>query len=106
MSKKNEPEKLPFDSPEFEAAWNEWIEYRRERRLPSYKPIGQKKTFAGLLRDSENDEATAIAMINQAMEKNWQGIYPLIVKNGTNQQSTQPAKPGRSEINDRARSEY
>jgi hypothetical protein len=75
-------ENLPFKTEQFESAWNEWLEYRKERRLPKYVPKGLQKTFAGLIRISENNESVAIAILNQSMELNYQGLFPL--KNVTN----------------------
>jgi hypothetical protein len=79
MAKKNThvlPE-LPFKSDAFAEAWEEWLLYRRERRLPAYKPVGLKRTFNMLIRDSDNNEETAIAMLGQSIEQNYQGIFPL-----------------------------
>jgi hypothetical protein len=68
---------LPFTSPEFQLIWAEWMAFRSERRLPAYKPTGLKRTLAALVRDSGNSEETAIAMIIQSIEKNWQGLFPI-----------------------------
>jgi len=66
---------LPFFEPEFAEKWAEWIEYRKERRLPAYKPIGLKKTFTMLVRESGGDVITAIDMLEYSMENNYQGIF-------------------------------
>jgi hypothetical protein len=77
MPSDNEEIKLPFKSAKFAEVWSEWQQYRRERKLPAYKPIGLKKVFAKLVRESESYEQTAIDMIEQAMGNYWIGIYPL-----------------------------
>jgi len=74
-----EPQKLPFASEEFKNAWNEWIEYRKERRLPKYVPRGLKMTFSKLVRESDNHERTAIKMIENSMEQNYQGIFKITI---------------------------
>lgn len=89
MRKKEVETELPFKTESFARAWDEWLEYRRERRLPKYVPTGLKRTYTGLIRDSNNDEATAIAIINNAIEKNWQGLFPL--KNQSNGQNIKPS---------------
>lgn len=66
---------LPFKEPEFQEKWAEWLEYRKEKRLPAYKPIGLKKTFTALVRDSGGILTEAIDMLEYSMEKNWQGIF-------------------------------
>ena len=82
MAKKQKIEPvLPFNSDEFQTIWAEWMAFRGERKLPAYKPIGLKRTLAALVRDSNNDEKIAIAIIIQSIEKNWQGLFP--VKNNT-----------------------
>lgn len=68
---------LPFNTPRFAAVWEEWLQYRRERRLATYKPIGLKKVFSKLVKQANGYEQTAIDMIEQAMGNYWIGIYPL-----------------------------
>jgi hypothetical protein len=85
---------LPFNSLQFKETWEEWIQYRRERHLPCYKPIGLKRTFAGLVRDSEGIEETAIKMIINSIEKNWQGIFKI--NNNGSQNLITNSKPGTS----------
>lgn len=74
---------LPFLEPEFKEKWLEWVEYRKERRLAAYKPIGLKKTFTMLVRESGNDVNEAIDMLEYSMENNYQGIFKRKT-NGTN----------------------
>ena len=68
---------LPYQSETFKAAWDEWMQYRKERKLPKYIPTGLKKTFTMLLRISANSEQKAIEIINQSIELNYQGLFPL-----------------------------
>lgn len=78
--KKKDPEneiELPFEGESFKAAWDEWLRYRGERRLPKYVPTGLKKTFTNLLNISGNNVTTAIQIINQSIENNWQGLFPV-----------------------------
>lgn len=76
---------LPFNDENFIQKWQEWLQYRKERRLASYVPTGLKKTFTKLLNDSQNDVNLAIQIIDQAMSCNWQGLFPLkTLPNATN----------------------
>lgn len=68
---------LPFESDLFKTAWDEWLEFRKQRKIPKYVPIGLKRTFTHLLKISENNEVTAIAIINQSIEQSYQGLFPL-----------------------------
>ncbi len=74
---------LPFFEPEFAEKWAEWTEYRKERKLPAYKPIGLKKTFTMLLRESGGSVTEAMDMLEYSMENNYQGIFKRKI-NGTN----------------------
>lgn len=68
---------LPFPGDEFENKWMEWLMYRKQRRLHNYVPVGLKKTFNRLVLDSGNDVNVAIAIIDQSLEKGWQGLFPI-----------------------------
>lgn len=74
--------KLPFESNLFQEAWNEWLQYRKERKIAKYTPTGLKRTFSHFVAISNNDEATAIAIIHQSIEQSYQGLFPL-KKNNT-----------------------
>jgi hypothetical protein len=67
----------PFKSEAFKAAWNEWMEYRTAHRFRKYVPVGLKRTYSRLVRLSGNNESIAIAIINESMELNYQGFFPL-----------------------------
>lgn len=78
--------KLPFDSEAFLISWNEWIQYRKERKIPKYVPTGLKRTFANLIKISGNNEVVAIDIINYSISQNYQGLFPpkILFKNDTN----------------------
>lgn len=84
----NDLESLPFPSEEFKTTWNEWIEYRKERKLPKYVPRGLKMTFSKLVRESDNDEQTAIKMVENSMEQNYQGIFKIKIYAHSNNSSS------------------
>lgn len=79
-----EPDPFPpeLDNPLFVDAWNDWIDYRKERRIPTYKA----KAHAAQLRElaSWGCEA-AIASIRESIRQNWQGLFPP---------KSLPARPG------------
>lgn len=53
-------------------AWEEWIKHRKELRKPM-TTLSVKKQIT-FLSEHKKDH---IAIINQAIEKGWQGLYPL-----------------------------
>jgi hypothetical protein len=67
----------PFTSKEFKAAWSEWIAERRERKLKRYTPRGEQAALHNLQTISNNEEAAAIAIIQQSIAQSWQGLFPL-----------------------------
>lgn len=86
MSKKTDTKDiiLPFSEKEFIDAWADWLKYRSERRLGAYTPTGLTRTFKRLLKDCGGDCALAVEMIDYAMSKTWQGIYPIKPENNGN----------------------
>jgi hypothetical protein len=73
---KKTPE-LPFKSENFEIIWKEYITHRREKGASNYTPTGLNRVFNALIRDSLNSEEVAIKIIEQSLEKNWTGLFPL-----------------------------
>ena len=85
---------MPWLDEPFVEKWAEWLRYRAERKLARYVPTGLKKTFTRLKTDSGGDYRIAMEIIDQSMEKNWQGLFPLKTKtNGTNYSGSAGAKP-------------
>ena len=61
---------LPFESDAFKSAWKEWRGHRRAMKK-AMTPHAERLA----LKKLPPDEATAIAWIEHAIEKGWQGIY-------------------------------
>jgi len=64
------PDQLKGDA--FVAAWNQWVRYRKERKLQAYKPMGLKAQFTKL---ATMGAAKAIQAIEFSISQNYQGIY-------------------------------
>lgn len=79
---KNIEPQPPFKEPEFIQKWEEWMQYRKERKLPKYVPSGLTKTWANLYNISSGDISIACAIIDQSISQNWQGLFQL-KNNGT-----------------------
>lgn len=77
FKRKDNGVQLPWMEQEFLDKWQDWLQYRKERRLANYVPTGLKMTFTKLIKDSGNDYKVAIQMINQSLEKGWQGLFPV-----------------------------
>lgn len=84
-----------FSTNQLKEAWDEWLQYRKERKLPKYTPTGLKKTYTHLLNISESDEQKAIEIINQSIAQNWAGLFPL--KTQVNGTSTHQRRLSRAE---------
>lgn len=71
----DEPVEIPatLDTPRFRAAWAEWISYRVERRLSTYKPKGLRAQFKNLAKFGPDAACESIA---QSIAQNWQGLFP------------------------------
>lgn len=77
---------FPFDSVEFLTAWSNWIEDRKERKIKKYTNRGEQGALHNLQNISNNNEHTAIQIINQSITQGWQGLFPL--KNQSNERNT------------------
>ena len=71
-------------SPELEAAVNEWLAYKRERR-EAYKPTGLKSLLTQIKKAAaEHGDAAVIEIIRQSMSANYMGIVFDRLKKGGN----------------------
>lgn len=64
-----------FTTDKFKEAWSEWLQYRKERKLPKYTSIGIRKTFTHLFNLANQDEEKAIEIINYSISQNYQGFF-------------------------------
>ena len=62
-----------LNTPEFVKCWEQWKQYRRELK----KPLAPTTEGHQLKKLAGHDVDTAIAMLEQSMEKGWQGIFEL-----------------------------
>ncbi|KKN74623.1 hypothetical protein LCGC14_0388250 [marine sediment metagenome] len=75
--------RLPHGLP-FAKQWDEWISYRKEIK----KPLKSAKSISGCLNQFWLvSEDTAVKMIQQSINNQWQGIFPLKT-NGNQKQET------------------
>lgn len=65
------PVELQTDA--FRASWDDWVGYRRERKLGTYTNRGTNAQFKRLVREFGHDRA--IAAIENSIAQNYQGIY-------------------------------
>ena len=98
MAKRNSKENgvhLPFSDEKFISKWQEWLQYRKERRLAAYTPTGLKATFTRLKRISQDQPSVAVQIIHQSLEMGWQGLFEIkpIINGKANQGFTQKPAP-------------
>lgn len=74
-------------SVKFQNSWKEWIDFRKEIK----KPYKSQKSIEGQLKTLSNfDDDIACYMIQQSINNQWQGIFPL--KNNNNLNKKNPAE--------------
>jgi hypothetical protein len=57
--------------------WEEWKAFRRQLKKP-YKTLhGEEKALSDLINMSSGDNNTAISLIQQSIDKEWMGFFPL-----------------------------
>ena len=62
------------DSPELQAAFDDWMAYKRERR-EAYKPTGLKSLVSEIRNNADRYGSKAVAdLIRECMASNWRGI--------------------------------
>lgn len=62
-----------LDCPRFRTAWSQWLAYRRESRLPSWKPVTIQKQLRQL---AEAGLDLAINAIETSITNGWHGLFP------------------------------
>jgi hypothetical protein len=60
-----------------------WLSYKKEK-AQSYKPTGFKTFYKKLCELSGNNPQVAMAIIEQSMQNNYAGIFPLRNNNNNN----------------------
>jgi hypothetical protein len=64
---------LPFESDLFKAAWNTWVDYKKEIK----KPITSAAAKLQVDKLKDVSELVGIRMINKAIESGWQSLFKL-----------------------------
>ena len=60
--------------------WYEWVEFRRLLKKPYKTTPGAAAAYNKLLRLADSDSGTAISIIDQSIENEWLGFFPLKIK--------------------------
>ena len=83
----NKPKKSELDmsivAQEMREAVDTWLAYKKEK-AQSYKPTGFKTFYKKLCELSGNNPQVAMAIIEQSMQNNYAGIFPLRNNNNNN----------------------
>ena len=82
-SKKKYSLDLSIVAPEMREVVDTWLAYKKEKGK-MYKPIGFKNFYKRLCEFSGNNPQTAMAIIEQSMANNYDGIFPLRNNNNNN----------------------
>lgn len=74
---------FPFPTKEFKAGWDLWKAYRKKNdKFQYFDNVSEQKALTELFNLSKMNEATALAIIRQSIDKGWKGFFEL--KNKTN----------------------
>lgn len=69
---------LPFNTSEFAEAWSDWIEYKEQEFKFRYKSHHSLRAALKKLKRLSNDnEQTAIEIIEESMANGWKGLFKL-----------------------------
>ena len=69
---------IPFEvSPEFQPAFNLWLEYKKERKQSYKSKKSLQAIYKRLLNLSGNNPDVAMAIVEQSMANNWAGLFAL-----------------------------
>jgi hypothetical protein len=83
----NKPKKSQLDmsivAPNMTKPVETWLAYKKEKSQ-SYKPTGFKTFYKKLCELSGNNPQVAMAIIEQSMQNNYAGIFPLRNNNNNN----------------------
>lgn len=83
----NKPKKTELDmsivAPNMVEPVETWLAYKKEK-AQSYKPTGFKTFYKKLCELSGNNPQIAMAIIEQSMQNNYDGIFPLRNNNNNN----------------------
>lgn len=83
----NKPKKSQLDisvvAPNMREVVDTWLAYKKEK-AQSYKPTGFKTFYKKLCELSGNNPQVAMAIIEQSMQNNYAGIFPLRNNNNNN----------------------
>lgn len=91
----------PF-SEKFTSVWELWKEYKDEAFGFKYKSgISEQMALKKLVRISGGHEDVAVAIIEQSMADQWEGLFPLLNNNTPNgQRKRVDADTQRQSLND------
>lgn len=77
-----------LDCPDFRKAWADWAQHRAEIR----KPLTPTTASRQLKKLAKYDPATAVAMLEQSIERGWAGLFEIKTRDGSSRGTFAPAK--------------
>lgn len=66
--------------------WQEWLKYRSEIKKPYKTAQGATAAYSSLLALANQEETVAVLIIQQSIEHEWQGFFPLKNKSPASQE--------------------
>jgi hypothetical protein len=76
---------LIIPSSDFLPVWNKWIDFKNKIKKPYKTQEGMQEQFNHLLHLSNNTPEMAMAIVNQSIGREWEGLFPLKKSESFNQ---------------------
>lgn len=67
----------PFKSKQFDEMWDIWIDERKQQKRKKYTERGEQAALHNLQKISNNNETTAIEIIQQSITQGWAGLFTI-----------------------------
>ncbi len=71
----------PFVTDEFKKIWQVWNNYRTQRKIPYKNLISEQAALKQLAQQAGGSQANAIAIVEQSLANQWQGLFELKTTN-------------------------
>lgn len=79
---------IEFVAPEYRETFEEWLQYKKERRDTYRSERALKACYNHLVNLSGNNAETAAAIVQQSIANNWAGLFALKSQNNNEQRNS------------------
>lgn len=76
-NKYNALDDLSFVDKEFVGVWKAWLDYKKSNKALYRTSKSAKRAYDKLISLSDNNVDKAVLVVNQSIESNWKGLFPV-----------------------------